>query len=147
MGSWTKYWGRDTFIYRHVWADTSCFLHYYRVPTLNWSIWGAAVFVLDTPLSLNPSQAINPAHLRSAGIQYSLHLPANSPLCISFFFLHPPQDIKATLSCRTRTKEAASAQRNPLKCKTTEETVDRQAARRKDRQSWKTSLAAKQINR
>lgn len=85
--------------------------------------------------SLNPSEAINPAHLHSAGIQYSLRLRANFPFCISFFFLHPPQDIKATLSCRTRTKEAASAQRNPLICKTTEETVDRQAARQKDRKS------------
>lgn len=87
--------------------------------------------------SLSPSQAIDPAHLHSVGTLHSLRLPANSPFCISSFFLHPPQDIKATLSCRARTKEAATAQRNPLKCKTTEESVDGQAARRKDRKSWR----------
>lgn len=75
-----------------------------------------------------PSRAINPAHLHSLGIFYSLRLPANSPFCISSFLFHPPQDIKAMLSSGTRTKGAASAQRNPLKCKTTEGTADRRAS-------------------
>lgn len=87
-------------------------LHYCRARNLSWSFREAVLFVLDTT-SLNPSKAINPAHLHSVGILYSL--PGNSPFCISSFFLHPLQDIKATLSCRTRTKEAASAQRKSSK--------------------------------
>lgn len=96
-----------------MWTKSFCII------TQHWDstqrIWGALCPRRHT--SLNPSRAIDPAHLHSVGILYSLRLPANCPLCISSFFLHSPQDIKATLSCRARTKEAASAQRNPLKYK------------------------------
>lgn len=81
---------------------------------------------------LNPSQAINPTYHHWRCI-YSLCLSANSPFCISSFFFLLPLDIKATLSYRTRIKEAASAQRNPLKYKTS---VDWQAAQYKKRNSW-----------
>lgn len=101
--------------------------------------------------SLNPSQAIDPAHLHSVGIHYSLRLPANSPFCISSFFLHPPQDIKAMLGCRTGTKGAASAQRDPLKCKTSEESVarpkERERVMKSDRQEDTIGVLQKPFNK
>lgn len=93
--------------------------------------------------SLNPSLQSH----RSCSSSLSRHplfsprLPANSPFCISSLSSSIRlKTSKPTLSCRMRTKGAAFAQRNPLKCKTTEESVDKEAARQ-TAESWSHSQA------
>lgn len=96
---------------------------------------------------LNPSRAIDPAHLHSVGILYSLsRLPANSPFCISS--LSPSIRLKTSKqhsAAGRRTKGAASAQRNPLKCKTTEEPVDRPGSQTERQKSHEACPTGKEM--